>query len=87
MRKFDEVRSFAPDRIAECQRVLGAEHPYFTTDPSMFVVDAGLAQLINANCHVLKISLPAWGIPKNHKHLSLRAARGFLVYPKRVHSF
>ena len=26
MRKFDEVRSFAPDRIAECQRVLGAEH-------------------------------------------------------------
>ena len=61
--------------------------PYFTTDPSRFVVDAGLAQLINANCHVLKISLPAWGRPKNHKHLSLRAARGFLVYPKRVHSF
>ena len=77
----------------ECVELLlaaGADvglNPYFTTDPSRFVVDAGLAQLINANCHVLKISLPAWGIPKNHKHLSLRAARGFFVYPKRMHSF
>ena len=26
MRRFDEVRNFAPDRIAACQRVLGAEH-------------------------------------------------------------
>ena len=26
MRRFDEVLSFAPARIAECQRVLGAEH-------------------------------------------------------------
>ena len=26
MHRYDEVRSFAPARIAECQRVLGAEH-------------------------------------------------------------
>ena len=26
MHRFDEVRNFAPARIAECQRVFGAEH-------------------------------------------------------------
>ena len=51
------------------------------------LVDAGLAQTINTNTHVLKISLPAWGRPKNHKHLSLRAARGFLDQPIDLHSF
>ena len=45
-------------------------HPYFTTDPSMFVVDAGLAQLINANCHVLKMSALVWGFPKNDEQLT-----------------
>ena len=34
--------------------------PYFTTDPSRFVVDAGLAQLINAKPHVLKMSSTNW---------------------------
>ena len=29
---------------------------FLTTDPSRFVVDAGLAKLINAICHVLKMS-------------------------------
>ena len=61
--------------------------PYFTTDPSRFVVDAGLAQLINANCHVLKMSALVWGFPKNHERLSLRAASRFLGTPIRVHSF
>ena len=60
---------------------------YFTTDPSRFVVDAGLAQLINANCHVLKMSAGLWGFPKNHELLSLRAASRFLGTPIRVHSF
>ena len=33
---------------------------YFTTDPSRFVVDAGLAQLINAKPYVLKMSAGDW---------------------------
>ena len=61
--------------------------PYLTTDPSRFVVDAGLAQLINANCHVLKMSAGLWGHLKNHEQRAAKEARGFSGVTIRVHSF
>ena len=91
-----------PARTRPCDRpsvVSEPDHPtndhgwalakisYWATDPSRFLVDAGLAQLINANCHVLKMSAGERVGPKNHKHLSLRAARGFLDQPIDLHSF
>ena len=47
--------------LAARQPVVELEvRPYFSTDLSRFVVDAGLAQLINAKPHVLKTSCGLW---------------------------
>ena len=74
-------------QVIEALKPLPDEISYWAPDPSRFDVDAGLAQLINAKSHVLKMSALVWGFPKNHELLSLRAARGFLGIPIDLHSF
>ena len=78
------IRSMTPKFRPQLVPDVAGQQPRGCPQAGQHTTSAGAFEVNMAVCLVLKMSAPAWGIPKNHEQHAARDACGFLVYPKRV---